>query len=708
MPEQTEEEFIATARKRFQAAADDEKPLREDALIDLKFVAGDQWDPKLKKQREDAGRPAMTFPRCHTFVQQVSNEARQNKPQIKFAPKEDGDEDTAEVYEGMARAIQYSSDAQIAYETAVEYSAGGSFGYYRFITELDDDGDLVLKIVPVFDPFAVFGILIPSCFRRRPRYGFVVEDIPKDEYKELYPDSEIVALGWEDAEKKAEGWIGTETVRTAEYWYVEGGVSNPSKAVVKSCKMSGLEKLPRIDGKEKDAIWPGYCIPIIPVLGKQMIVDGKPKLFSVVRHQQGAQKMINVTKSRIAETLMSAPITPFMVQAGQIQGFEAKWNTLNTQVYPYLEYNAIDNNGKPAGPPQRQTFEAPIQALSEFAAQEIDDMKATAGIYDASLGAKSNVVSGLAKQQDTQQSNITNMHFMDNLERAFKEGGLVMADVIPKVYDTARMIAILGIDEAPKVVKINQPYDDNGKQKHYKVGGEGAGKYHVVVTMGRAFSTKRQETFDMMTQLAHNSPNSFPMFADIMFKNSDIAGSDQLAERFYKMLPPQLHDDDENDPEAKAQALQGQLAQATQHLQAINAYAQQLEKEKEGKVVEQQGKAQIAQMEIASKESIIKMQEATKIAVAQINASKDANEAIADRELEQFRILHQSSHEAATQAQDHKHEQKTLHDQAIIASAQAEQKGAIDSAQAEQGHQQTLEQQQAAADLQPPEDNSGQ
>src|SRR6185312_13479745 len=326
-----------------------------------------------KKQREDAGRPAMTFPRCHTFVQQVSNEARQNKPQIKFAPKEDGDKDTAEVYEGMARAIQYSSDAQIAYETAVEYSAGGSFGYYRFLTDYTDDGgdDLELKITPVFDPFAVYGILVPACFRRKPLYGFVVEDIPKDEFKTLYPDSEIVTLGWEEAEKKAEGWIGTETVRVAEYWTVKPGKSKRDRPTVEFCKITGLEEIP-----DTRVTWPGYCIPIIPVLGKQMIIEGKPKLFSVVRHQRDTQKMINYAKTRIAETLSTAPISPFIVAAGQIQGFEAKWNTANTTVWPYLEYNQVDSGGKPAAPPARQTFEPPIQSLSEFAAQEVDDMKA--------------------------------------------------------------------------------------------------------------------------------------------------------------------------------------------------------------------------------------------------------------------------------------------------------------------------------------------
>src|SRR5690348_223063 len=111
------DEFLATARKRFEDCASDEKPLREQALMDLKFEAGDQWEPSIKTERTSKGRPALTFNRCHTFVQQVSNEARQNKPQIKFVVSDGGDPDTADVMEGMARHIQYCSDAQIAYET---------------------------------------------------------------------------------------------------------------------------------------------------------------------------------------------------------------------------------------------------------------------------------------------------------------------------------------------------------------------------------------------------------------------------------------------------------------------------------------------------------------------------------------------------------------------------------------------------------------
>lgn len=160
---------------------------------------------------------------------------------------------------------------------------------------------------------------------------------------------------------------------------------------MKFCKTNGLEIL-----KGSGTDWPGSSIPIIHVLGKQMILEGKPRLFSVVRPQKGAQQLINYSKSRIAETLSTSPITPFMLVEGQIEGYEKEWSTLNTVNRLFLTYKAVDVAGRPAPPPQRQTFEPPIQSLSEFVAQEIDDMKATTGIFDASLGNSANEVSGQA------------------------------------------------------------------------------------------------------------------------------------------------------------------------------------------------------------------------------------------------------------------------------------------------------------------------
>jgi hypothetical protein len=700
------EDFLATARKRFSAAAEEEKDLRASFVSDLKFASPDgdeQWDPTIKAQRVAAQRPAMSFPRCHTFVQQVSNEARQKKPQIKFAPRLDQDKDTAEILEGLARYIQYDSQAQVAYETAIEYSAGGSFGYYRFLTDYvdDDSDDLELKVVPVLDPMAVYGILVPACFNRKPMYGFVVEDMPKEEFKLQYPKSQMTSLGWDDAQKQAGDWVADNTVRIAEYWYVVTGSENVDpeddeakpkrskrpKHTVKFCKINGIEVL---EGSETD--WPGSSIPIIPVLGKQMIMEGKPKLFSVVRPQKAAQQLINYSKSRIAETLSTSPISPFMVPVGAIpSGKENQWMTLNTTQRPFLEYNVVDVTGKPIPPPQRQTFEPPIQSLSAFVAQEVDDMKATTGIFDASLGNNANETSGRAILARKDQANLTTMHYIDNLARSFKQGGDIIAEIVPKIYDTERQIEILGEDEKQKVVTINAEHqDETGKTKHYKVAGA---KMSYVVTMGQAFDSKRSESFDTMQQVLQSAPDLIHIIGDIFFQQSDLAGADEIAERLHKMLPPQLQDQNEQTPE-QAQAM---AAQAHQQMQLMGTELQKLQFERQAKVAEHQGKMQQIQLQAQADMALEDKKLQAQLAVAEINTkAQRLDERLAF--VEEFaQQMHQQAHEAALSAQEHQQSLAQGAQQAQHQSALADQGAVNQSAQSAQDAAQS----QAAQDAQP-------
>jgi hypothetical protein len=616
-----------------------------------------------------AGRPAMAFPRCHTFVQQVSNEARQNKPQVKFAPRLDADKDTAEVYEGLARFIQYESNAQIAYETAIEYSAGGSFGYYRFLTEYaEDEGDeLDLKILPVMDPMTVYGIVVPTCFNRKPRFAFVVEEIPKEEYRALYGDSEMASLSWDSASQRAEGWVGSDSVRIAEYWWCEEVKikGKRPKTKVLFCKINGLEELP-----DTRTEWAGSEIPIIPVLGKQMIIEGKPRLSSVVRSQKSAQQMLNYAKSRVAETLAQSPVSPYMIAEGQDAGYEKEWATINTVPRPSVHFKVVDMAGRPLPAPTRNTFEPPIQSLSEFIAQEVDDMKATTGIYDASLGAKGNETTGRAIQARQQSSNLTTMHFLDNLERSFRQAGDIIEEMIPKIYDTEREVTILGQDEKSKVVTINAEHtDEAGKSHHYKIAGK---RVPLVVTMGRAYDSKRMETFDFVQNLIRSVPTMVPILGDLMMKNSDMAGADEAAERLHKMLPAQLQDN-ENALPPQAQAA---VAQAHQQMQAMQGELAKLTMEKQAKHLEHMGKmeeiAAKAQADMALEDKKL----LTAITVAEIN-TKAQN--AADREADRRALeaqFHDQAHDVAMQAQQQQAAQQMQQQQAAAQSQQSSQDAA--------------------------------
>src|SRR5947209_16452674 len=173
------EDLLKLARERFERARVAEREIREEAATDLRFVVGDQWADALKRDRELAKRPALVFNKLTGPIQQVSNEARENKPAIKVHPIADGaDKDTADVLQGIIRHVEYASSADRAYETALEQAVSCGFGYFRFLTQYcDDEGfeqDITIEAIP--DQMSVY---IDPDARKADRsdmqWGFVVQ-----------------------------------------------------------------------------------------------------------------------------------------------------------------------------------------------------------------------------------------------------------------------------------------------------------------------------------------------------------------------------------------------------------------------------------------------------------------------------------------------------------------------------------------------------
>jgi hypothetical protein len=676
------DEFLSTIRDRFAAAESAESEIRLEAEKDLEFLAGDQWDAKIKKIRQDENRPALTFNHLPTYVSQVANEARQNKPQVRFGPVDSGaDIDTADVLEGMARAIQRRSRADVAYETAFDYSASCSFGHYRMSTYYCDSEsfDQHISFSPILDPFSVYGTLIPACLGQKPRWAIVLESMPREEFKAQYPESELVEMGWDAGAQRAQGWV-TEEVRLAEYWRTESkrrvmrlallpdgrrvkvytndlpkdsGISyelgsdglprerEVLEEKIYSCLTNGVEVLPNTETE-----WAGRRIPIYTVLGRQLIVKGVPKLFSLVRFMRDPQQLLNAYKSGIAENIGLSNRVPYIGYKGQFK--DPKWRNANVRNYPYLEVEDVQSrNGQgPLPIPQRQQFEAAIQALSVAAAQEIDDLKSIAGIFDASLGAQARETSGIAIQRRTAQSGLTNYHFIDNLKRTQTEAGEELGYLIPRVYDTEREVRIIGEDEEERIVKVNAPYIDpeTGEQRNYMLD---AGKYDVTVEIGPATSTKRQEAAEQTGQVISAAPELMGVIGDIFFRNSDHAGSSELADRMKKFIQvskPGLIEEEKQAAEVPPQ-VQQQLQQSGQMIDQLTEKLNTLSEEIRTKRFELESRERIEQAkielererlnadillkheEMGSKEAIVQLQEQLAILREEINAARAAEQA---------------------------------------------------------------------------------
>lgn len=622
------DELLKQARARFREAEEAEREIREEARKDLRFVAGEQWPERVRRERELASRPALTINRLPTFVQQIVNQMRQNKPAIKVAPVDSGvDKDTARVMQGLIRHIEYDSDAQVAYQSAYEAAATCSFGAFRITTDYvaDDSFDQEIRIEPIADPFCVyFDPLARKPDRSDARYCFVVERLSRDEYKERWPDSEAARSNFfGNALEHTEGWITEDSVQVAEYWYVEtkrrklaalstGDVvftdevdldvvrqADPTITVVREREVLAREvKCATINGVEvlEESEPQGTWIPVIPVYGKELIVEGRRKLFSLVRFARDPQQLYNFYKTAQAEAVMLAPKAPYIGAEGQFEGHEERWRTANVVNYAYLEYKPVSVNGQPVGPPQRNTYEPPIQALSVGALQAADDVKATTGIFDPSLGAQSNETSGRAILARQEQAATSNFHFDDNLARAQRHAGRVLLDLIPRIYDTGRWVRIIGEDEAQRVVRVNEQYrDEEGRVRHYQLG---AGKYDVTVTTGPSYATKRQEAFAMFSELARGFPQLLQVAGDIVFRHSDVPGSDELAERLKKTLPPELAAADDDGRGAIPPQAQAQIQALAQQNEQLTAELNRLTELLAGKRLELESRERIEALKV--------------------------------------------------------------------------------------------------------------
>lgn len=123
------DDIVKEAREAFRVAEEAARDNHAQYKDDVKFARlSDQWPEEVLKERKNPPRPALTVNKLPTFIRQVVNDSRQNRPAISVHPVDDsGDPETAEIMSGLIRNIEVSSNADVAYDTAIECAVGGGF-----------------------------------------------------------------------------------------------------------------------------------------------------------------------------------------------------------------------------------------------------------------------------------------------------------------------------------------------------------------------------------------------------------------------------------------------------------------------------------------------------------------------------------------------------------------------------------------------------
>lgn len=603
-----EMKVLETARKRFKRSTEAESDNRKAALEDLKFLAGDQWPDDIKQQRANDKRPCLTINELPTLVHQVSNDLRQNRPAINISPNgEVADKEGAKAYAGMIRDIQRKSEADIAHDTAVTSAVNIGFGFWRIITEYENDKTFnqVIRVRRLRNPFRVY----PDPERQEPDgsdmgWCFVTDLLTREEYKDNYPYAD--PCGWTE---KGQGdemamWIQRDYVRVAEYWTLEhdmkrlvqlstghvGFFDDLADEVKQQLESGEIEILKerqaecqkvvfrRITGLEvlEKKEWPGRWIPIVEVVGEELDVQGKVIRSGIVRNAKDPQRMLNYWNTAKTEFIALAPKSPWVMAEGQKEGHEFEWDNAHQKALPVLEYTPVEGpNGQLLPPPSRQQMAGVPQGVVEAEQSAQQHILSTTGVrYNATAQDMLYDESGKALHEIRRNTDLGNFHFTDNFCRSLRHEGRIIVDLIPKVYDLRRVVTILREDDTEERVTLDPEMGKpvqrmpNAKEQHARfIFDPSVGEYGVTVTTGPSYATKRIEAVEQLMRFAQALPQQGALIAHLIAKYSDWPGADEAYRLLSRALPPQLQAPDMKDlpPQAASmiQSLMTQLRQMT-------------------------------------------------------------------------------------------------------------------------------------------------
>jgi hypothetical protein len=619
-PEKGGDDVLAQALEKFEQAEEWEQDNRREAEDDIKFARLDQqWDEKLKADRSREGRPALTINRLPAFIRQVVNDSRQNKPSIMIHPVDNqADVQTAEVLQGLVRNIEVCSDADVAYDTAVDNAVTMGWGYWTVDIDYayEDSFDLDIKIQRVPDPLMIYGDPNSTAADSSDwNCAFQCEWLTHESFEQQFKDAEKV--DWDDYGSDVKGrddWIKKDTVRIAKYWHRvqqtktivklsdgqildaellmqpigEGGPTMAEMLQLQGVTVVGeretyCHKVTRhlISGAEvlKSEDWPGYYIPIVPVYGDEIWSEGKRYLRSLIRSAKDAQRMYNYWRTTGTELVALSPRVPFIGPKGAFSTDAHKWATINRRNHPYVEYDG------PTAPSRQQLDTGGAAGALQEALNASDEMKAIMGMFDASLGQRSNETSGVAIRARQQEGDVSTFHFLDNVARAIRCTGRILLDLIPRVYNQERVIRALGEDGTAKTIELGKPTmepvvgedgtpvqgPDGQPQMQPRIYDLAKGKYDLTVKTGPAFSTRREEAATQMMQMVQAYPAAAPIMGDLIAENLDWPGADEIAKRLKTLLPQQISGGLPPEVQQQMQEGQQQIQQLTVENQSLKA-----------------------------------------------------------------------------------------------------------------------------------------
>ncbi len=621
----SETDFLRWATNLYDADVDADRENRKQAIEDMKFMVGEQWEDYVLTQRAQARKPTLTLNRLPAFVGQIVGNRKMNQTEIKVIADDAAHEESARIRTGLIRSIQKLSKAENVYDKSLENQVIAGIGNFKVDLHYayDDVFEQDIRLYSLPNPLGVvWDRMSYENTGDDAGHCFIVDTMTRDEFKLQYPKARGAGTiadvrSYLTGAGISGGWYENDTYRVLEFWRMksrkrivalltsETGEGEEVEDVTDRDPEEWLERLVT-DGsgapimRETDRHYaemylmtatdilegpyelPIKRVPVFRVNGWEVNLGDKRIRFGLIRFLKDPQRLHNYWRSIIAEKLMSTPKGNWIATAEAVDGREKVWRDSHVSDDTLLIWNG-EAGIKPERVPPAQLEPALIEQAG-MAGQDLFDIS---NMHQASLGAPGNEVSGRAITARQRMGEMGSAIYESNLQDAIEAAGDVINQLIPTAYDTQRVIKVLGEDGTElSPVKINDETDQDSVDITL-------GKYSVTSTTGPTYATKRQEAVDMMMNMVNAAPDTLGVALDLIIEAQDWPGAQKIARRIRTQLDPTTLPADQLTEEER-QSVAGRQQQAEAEAQMVQAEREALLNERRARATESEARAQQA------------------------------------------------------------------------------------------------------------------
>lgn len=601
--------IVTEARSNFDRGMEWEGTSRNRFMEDLRFRNGDsdngyQWPNTLKQGRDNDNKPSLTMNiiRQHNLI--IANEMRKNKSSIKFiATGGQSTQESASVLRDIERRIEYQSRAQSAFTMARNFMVDAGIGWWRLKTDHPNndtfDQEIYIQIVP--DPMSI--IIDPDCKehdKSDAEWGLVFDMVPRKSFRRAHPkyvdlmrDAPLgIGILPERGKPKDNVWVceyfrKERTKDTLVSFVYMGERKTLRKSMMPKGVFAAIVDDPLTKTRPTETVkvmwylivgntvidkteWAGKYIPLIPCIGEETVIDGIMDRKGHTRAMKDAQRMFNYNASAQVEFGALQTKVPWLAALKSIEELEQYWNTANTTNHSVLPYNAFDDEGNPIPAPTRPDPPQASPAFQTGMDTAFQQLMMTSGQWQNSMGMGGNERTGAAIGKREQQGETSTYHFADNFEEALVNTGRQILDLIPKIYDTKRIIKIIAEDGTDYELTIDPTArdayleeQDRNNQAVKKIFNPSLGEYDVASSVGPEYGSKREETVEALTLILTQNPGLTGIIGDLLLSTMEFDKAQEAAQRLKRMVPPQALG---NGPSQQEQILTQQVQSLTELL----------------------------------------------------------------------------------------------------------------------------------------------